>query len=94
MKRTKIYLDADACPVRKEAEKIAERFGVKLVVVSNGGIRPSRDEMIETIIVANGPDAADDATTDPSMAGIIKTNAGIPEDEIIGANSHAKHPKR
>jgi len=60
LSQIKIYLDADACPVRKEAEKIAERFGVKLVVVSNGGIRPSRDEMIETIIVAKGADAADD----------------------------------
>jgi len=56
----KVILDADACPVRLEAEKVATRFGVKLIVVSNGGIRPSRDPMIETVIVAKGPDAADD----------------------------------
>jgi len=56
----KIFLDADACPVRKEAQKIATRFGVKLVMVSNGGIRPSRDEMVEIVIVEKKPDAADD----------------------------------
>jgi len=60
MSKPKIFIDADACPVRKEAEKIAARFNAKLIVVSNGGIRPSFDEMIETVIVAKGPDAADD----------------------------------
>ena len=55
-----IYVDADACPVRDEAQKVALRYGLKVIMVSNGGIRPSRDHMVEIIIVSKEADAADD----------------------------------
>ena len=35
-----LYIDADACPVKAEAEAVASRLGVRMVLVSNGGIRP------------------------------------------------------
>ena len=56
---TKLYIDADACPVKDEALRVAERHGVAVYVVSNGGIRPNPHPLVETVIVAEGPDAAD-----------------------------------
>ncbi|MHA1528197.1 MAG: YaiI/YqxD family protein [Alphaproteobacteria bacterium] len=56
---TALYIDADACPVKGQALKVAERHGLKVLVVSNGGIRPSPHPLIETVIVPEGPDAAD-----------------------------------
>ena len=54
-----IYVDADACPVKAEAERVAERHGLRMFVVSNGGIRPSRNPLVEAVIVPDGPDVAD-----------------------------------
>jgi uncharacterized protein YaiI (UPF0178 family) len=50
----RLFIDADACPVRHEAERVAERHGLAVFVVSNGGIRPSRSRLVETVIVAEG----------------------------------------
>ena len=54
-----IYIDADACPVKAEAERVATRHGVKMFVVSNGGLRLSQNPLVETVIVPDGPDVAD-----------------------------------
>ncbi|MEO9649572.1 MAG: YaiI/YqxD family protein [Roseobacter sp.] len=56
---TALYIDADACPVKAEAEKVATRHKVQMFVVSNGGLRPSQNPLVETIIVPDGPDVAD-----------------------------------
>ena len=60
--KTAIYIDADACPVRDEVYRVAERVGLGVFVVSNGSrpIRPSQNPMIQMIVVAEGADAADD----------------------------------
>ena len=55
-----IYVDADACPVKAEILKIADRAGVITTFVANGGLRPSRDPMVRNVIVPQGADAADD----------------------------------
>jgi len=59
---TEIYIDADACPVRDEVYRVAERVGLGVFVVSNGSrpIRPVPNPMIKMVIVAEGADAADD----------------------------------
>ncbi len=57
---SKIYVDGDACPVREEVKKLAFRYGVKTIIVSNGGIRPSRDNLVEIKTVPKGADIADD----------------------------------
>ena len=54
-----IYVDADACPVKTEVERVGTRHGLAMYVVSNGGLRPSRNPLVETVIVADGPDVAD-----------------------------------
>lgn len=56
---TTLYVDADACPVKAEVVRVAERYGVPVVMVSNGGIRPSREPLVTTVTVPEGPDAAD-----------------------------------
>ena len=54
-----IYVDADACPVKDEVVRVAERYQAKVVMVSNGGIRPRREPLVEMVVVPEGPDAAD-----------------------------------
>ena len=56
---TVLYIDADACPVKTEAERVATRHKVRMAVVSNGGIRPSQNPLVDTVIVDAGADAAD-----------------------------------
>jgi uncharacterized protein YaiI (UPF0178 family) len=55
-----IFVDADACPVKEEVERVASRHALVVFVVSNGGIRPSAHPHFHHITVAEGPDAADD----------------------------------
>ena len=55
-----IYIDADACPVKDETIRVAARHGLKTHLVSDGGSRPSRNPLVELVIVDRGPDAADD----------------------------------
>lgn len=57
--RVTVYVDADACPVKAEAERVAMRHGVDLVLVCNGGIRPSANPRVRLVIVAEGADQAD-----------------------------------
>ena len=54
-----IYVDADACPVKAEVEKVETRHSVEVAVVSNGGIRPSANPLVKTIVVDAGSDVAD-----------------------------------
>ena len=56
---TKIYVDADACPVKNEIERIAIRHGLVTYMVCNGGIRPSRNNLIKLVLVNQEADAAD-----------------------------------
>ena len=55
-----IYVDADACPVKKEVYKVAIRNNTKVMVVSNGGIKPHHHPLISIQMVDEGLDAADD----------------------------------
>ncbi|WP_371169525.1 YaiI/YqxD family protein [Aliiroseovarius sp. 2305UL8-7] len=54
-----VYVDADACPVKAEAEAVATRHKTKVLFVSNGGLRPSPNPLVEMIYVEDGPDVAD-----------------------------------
>ncbi|MEM9027580.1 MAG: YaiI/YqxD family protein [Pseudomonadota bacterium] len=56
----KIYVDADACPVKEEIVRVAERHGLAAVFVSNQLGPLPRSHLIERIIVPDGPDVADD----------------------------------
>ncbi|GEO85054.1 MULTISPECIES: YaiI/YqxD family protein [Alphaproteobacteria] len=78
MKNPVIYVDADACPVKPEILKVAERHGLEVTFVANSGLRPSRDPMVRNVIVSNGFDAADDWIAERAGAGDIVVTADVP----------------
>jgi uncharacterized protein YaiI (UPF0178 family) len=73
-----IFVDGDACPVKAEVERVAERHGMQVVVVSNGGLRPSRHPRVRHVTVAAGADAADDWIAEHAGEGDIVVTADIP----------------
>ena len=73
-----IYIDADACPVKPEVLKVAERHELMVTFVANSGLRPSRDPMVRNVIVSNGFDAADNWIAENSIANDIVITADIP----------------
>lgn len=75
---TRLLIDADACPVKAEAERVASRLGVRMVLVSNGGIRPSPNPLVESVYVAQDPDAADKWIADAAGPGDVVVTADIP----------------
>ena len=77
-KPIEIFVDADACPVKEEVYRVARRYGLKVYVVSNGGIRVPPDPMIEAVIVESGPDVADDWIAERAVRGDVVVTADIP----------------
>lgn len=75
---TTLYIDADACPVKSEAEKVATRHKIPMKVVSNGGLRPSQNPLVETVIVPDGPDVADMWIADRAGSGDVVVTGDIP----------------
>ncbi len=78
MPQTAIYVDADACPVKDEVLKVAERLDLHVTFVANGYLKPSRDPMIRNIVVQKSADAADDWIADNIKANDIVITADIP----------------
>jgi hypothetical protein len=73
-----LYIDADACPVKQEIYRVAERHGLRVFVVSNSPIAVPRDPMIERVVVAAGMDAADDWIAERAAKGAIVVTQDIP----------------
>ncbi|MGL4413153.1 YaiI/YqxD family protein [Roseinatronobacter monicus] len=73
-----IYVDADACPVKAEIERVGTRHKLPIIIVSNGGIRPSPNPLIETIIVDAGADEADKWIAERAGPGDVVVTGDIP----------------
>jgi len=73
----RIFVDGDACPVKQETLKVAARYRLPVVIVSNGGLRPSRDPMVSHIVVAKDADAADDRIVEEIASGDVAVTADI-----------------
>lgn len=73
-----IWVDADACPVKDEAERVATRHGVAIAFVSNGGLRPSRNPLVSMIYVTAGPDEADKHIAERAGRGDVVVTNDIP----------------
>jgi uncharacterized protein YaiI (UPF0178 family) len=73
-----IFVDADACPVKDEIYRVAERYSVKVTVVANSFMRVPRAPNIEQIVVDAGPDAADDWIAARAGPGNIVVTSDIP----------------
>ena len=73
-----LYVDADACPVKAEAERVATRHKVEMKLVANGGLRLSENPLVEVVIVPEGPDVADMWIADRCGPGDIVVTGDIP----------------
>ena len=83
MTRITLYIDADACPVKQEVYRVAERHArkgaaLKVLVVSNAPIAVPREEFVERIVVGSGMDAADHWIAERAGAGDIVITADVP----------------
>ena len=74
----RIYIDADACPVKDEAYRVAARHGLPVSVVAGQFIRVPQDPMIERIAAGSGMDAADDWIAERAAKGDIVVTSDIP----------------
>jgi uncharacterized protein len=73
-----LYIDADACPVKDEALRVAERLGQRVYLVCNGGIRPPAHPLVETVYVTEGPDEADKWIAERAGPGDVVVTGDIP----------------
>jgi hypothetical protein len=73
-----ILVDADACPVKQEIYRVAERHGLRVQVVANSPIQVPRDPLIERITVGAGLDAADDWIASRADARTIVITSDVP----------------
>src|SRR5215203_704863 len=72
-----IYVDADACPVKAQVYRVAERHRLKVHVVANSFIAVPREPFIERVVVG-GFDAADDWIAERVSRGDIVVTADVP----------------
>ncbi|MBF0310683.1 MAG: YaiI/YqxD family protein [Magnetococcales bacterium] len=73
-----IYVDADACPVKAEAVRVAERHGLVLYMVSNLWMRLPPSRVVRQEVVSGGLDKADDWIVERIGSGDIAITADIP----------------
>jgi uncharacterized protein len=78
IKPIRIFVDADACPVKDEVYRVAARHGVPVTVVANGFINVPRDPLIERVAAGSAPDAADDWIVEHATASDIVITADVP----------------
>jgi uncharacterized protein YaiI (UPF0178 family) len=78
-----LFIDADACPVKQEIYRVAERFvrrgtALKVIVVSNSPIAVPRDDFIERVVVGAGMDEADNYIAERAGPGSVVVTADVP----------------
>jgi len=89
-KPIEIFIDADACPVKDEVYKVAQRYGLKTWVVSNAFMMIPASPMIARVIVDAGPDVADDWIAEHALAGDVVITNDIPlADRALKNGAHA-----
>jgi hypothetical protein len=73
-----IYVDGDACPVKAEVYRVAQRYGLKVTLVSNAYMRVPREPWLRLVVVDGQADAADDWITEHTAADDIVVSGDIP----------------
>ncbi len=74
----RIFVDADACPVKDETYRVAARYGLTVFVVANSPILIPRAPGVERVVVGAGADVADDWIAERAGPGAIVVTADIP----------------
>jgi uncharacterized protein YaiI (UPF0178 family) len=78
-----IFIDADACPVKEETYRVAQRYGLKVHVVANAFIQIPPHPRIARVLVEAGPDVADDWIAEHAQAGDVVVTNDIPLAERV-----------
>jgi uncharacterized protein YaiI (UPF0178 family) len=73
-----LYVDADACPVKAESAKVAERHGIPVTYVANAWLQTPRGPGVRMQVVTGAFDAADDWIAERVQAGDVVVTADIP----------------
>ena len=81
-----IFVDADACPVKEEAAKVAMRHGLVIHYVSNSHMRLPPGDNVKRVVVADGADAADNWIVEHIATNDIVVTADVP----LAARAHRK----
>ena len=90
MSLPRLFIDADACPVKDEVYRVGARYGLHVFVVSNTWINTPRETWIEQVVVDAGPDIADDWIAERVGPGDIVITADIPlADRCLKAGAQA-----
>ena len=74
----KIFVDADACPVKQEVYRVADRYGLEVIIVSNSFLHVSSDPLVSLVVVEEGLDAADDWIVEHVSGNDIVITGDIP----------------
>ncbi len=75
---TVLYVDADACPVKDEAVRVGERHNVPIKFVSNSWMRLAESDLVERVVVPEGPDEADNWIAENARTGDVVVTADVP----------------
>ena len=89
MKPIEVFVDADACPVKDETYKVAQRYGLKTWVVANSFMMVPAHPLIERVIVDAGPDVADNWIAERAERGDVVITNDIPLAERVLAGGAA-----
>ncbi len=73
-----VFVDADACPVKQEVFRVAKRYGLKVILVSNSWMRIPASSWLELVVVDKGPDVADDWIVERAGKDDIVISGDIP----------------
>jgi hypothetical protein len=73
-----IYVDADACPVKNEVYRVAERYQLKVTLVTNSWMRAPQSSRVRLKVVGDGFDEADDWIVEHVQGGDVVITADIP----------------
>jgi uncharacterized protein YaiI (UPF0178 family) len=73
-----LYVDADACPVKAEVYRVAERHRLKVFVVANSYLTVPNDPLVERVVVGSGFDAADNWIAERARRGSIVITTDVP----------------
>ena len=93
-----LFVDADACPVKQEIYRVAERFArrgtaLKVIVVSNSPIAVPRDDFIERVVVGAGLDEADNYIAERAGRASVVITADVPlAARVVKASAEAIAP--
>jgi len=74
----RIVVDADACPVKEEVYRVAERYDLSVILVADAPLALPRGVRATMVVVDRGPDAADDWIAENVLEGDVVVTADIP----------------